>query len=164
MEAIVSVNGHTVGMELKDLTRHTAFHHNFRAPNVDTTSAEWIAEAPSECSSDTTCQTLPLADFGAATFGLATARAGGHTGSISDPRWDTTEIYLNPGTRQYVTYRGVGPGVGTASPSRLGDNGTSFTIDFGTIPLSGTRVPGHQGGHGTGAPRWADRPPAALRS
>ncbi len=38
-----------------------------------------------------------------------------------------------------MTYSGVGPGIGTASPSRLGSKGTAFTIDFGTIPLSGTR-------------------------
>ena len=50
----------------------------------DTSSAEWIAEAPSACDGSGSCQPLPLSDFGTVQFTGATATAGGHTGTISD--------------------------------------------------------------------------------
>jgi hypothetical protein len=85
--------------------------------------------------------TLPLADFGSASFTQNSVRtSSGHTGGISNRGWGSTTIALNPGDtggRQYVSYNGAGPAAGTATPSPLRDNGSAFTVTFGTIPLSG---------------------------
>ena len=57
--------------------------------NPDTSSAEWIAEAPSQCDSTSSCTPLPLADFGTVQFTGASATANGHTGSIDDSNWSS---------------------------------------------------------------------------
>ena len=47
-------------------------------------SAEWIAEAPSQA----------LADFTAVSFFDASASGGAHTGSITDPAWTSDGIVM----------------------------------------------------------------------
>jgi hypothetical protein len=74
--------------------------------NPDTSSAEWIAEAPSAESRGGSLQTLPLADFGTVTFTGASATSDGHTGPISDPNWSVQQVDLAP------------PEAGPASPAR----------------------------------------------
>jgi hypothetical protein len=52
--------------------------------DADLNSAEWIAEAPSECrSSDTHCHVLDLADFDTVKFTDASASTTDQTGSIT---------------------------------------------------------------------------------
>ena len=52
ISAAVLVNGQKISFSLKDLTRHTRFSKVLTATqDLDTASAEWIAEAPSDCSS-----------------------------------------------------------------------------------------------------------------
>jgi hypothetical protein len=63
-------------------------------PQPDLTSAEWIAEAPSSCSSSGGCRTLPLANFGSVSFARAAATGDGHAGTISDPAWQATPVEL----------------------------------------------------------------------
>jgi hypothetical protein len=128
--AAVGVVDHKVQLTLADQTRHKSFTKTLRASIVDVSSAEWIVEAPSECFSDNSCQTLPLADFGATTFDLAAARsATGHVGPISDRAWDSTKISLAPGGQHFIVYRGRGV-TGSASPSSLGPKGNSFTVTY----------------------------------
>jgi hypothetical protein len=57
----------------------------------DLSSAEWIAEAPSDCSpfNRNGCTIEPLANFGTVAFSAASAQAGGRVGPISDPDWTT---------------------------------------------------------------------------
>jgi hypothetical protein len=100
----------------------------------DTSSAEWIAEAPSTCADGTTgCQPLPLADFGNVTFTNASATAGGHTGTISDPGWTSQAVALNSDDAG----SGLGdPGFASeqssagASPSALASTGSSFSVSW----------------------------------
>jgi Peptidase A4 family len=134
--ASVRVSGHTVWMSLKDTTTHRTFSKKLHASEIDVSSAEWIVEAPSECLDANTCQTLPLADFGSATFTLAQAQAvGGHTGSISDSWWDTTKIRLTPGGRRFVS-SGANGSAGSATPSSLTAKGSSFRVTFSTISVT----------------------------
>jgi hypothetical protein len=136
LAASVSVSGHTVGLVLSDRTSHRTFRKTLHPAAVDTSSAEWIVEAPSECVSDSTCQTLPLANFGTATFGSATAQSvGGHNGSISDSAWNNTKIQLTPGGRRFVVYNSSTAGV--ATPSGLTSRGSSFKVTFSTTRVSG---------------------------
>ena len=128
--ATVSVVGQKVQLTLVDQTRHRTFAKNLHASVVDVSSAEWIVEAPSECFSDNSCQTLPLADFGSTTFDLATAQSTtGQTGSISDRAWGSTKISLAPSGQHFIDYGGRGV-TGSALPSSLDRKVNSFTVTY----------------------------------
>jgi hypothetical protein len=81
--------------------------------NPDTSSAEWIVEAPAEASGGND-QILPLADFGKVTFTSATATANGHTGEISDPNWQASQVQLGAGAGSAIPGDAVG---GVVTPS-----------------------------------------------
>lgn len=127
----VAVRGRQVHVSLRDLTRHTGFSKVVHARVLDLTSAEWIVEAPSACLGDGQCVTLPLADFGRATFNDSMVQsAGGRLGSIADANWRTTRIRLTPTAQQDVSaHPGFGPG-GGARPSTLRSKGSAFTVSF----------------------------------
>jgi hypothetical protein len=136
VRASVSVVGNRVALTLNDLTRHRSFTKTLHASVLDTTSAEWIVEAPSVCGVSRTgaCQTLPLADFGSTGFSAARATSTvGHTGSIADRKWTTTKISLTEGGRRFI---GVGGPSGqaaaavTAVPSPLTAAGSVFTVTY----------------------------------
>jgi Peptidase A4 family len=139
MLATVTVTGNRVILALRDVTTHRSFTRTFRPSSIDVSSAEWILEAPSECTSNTTCRTLPLANFGSASFGSAQAEAvGGHTGAIADSFWDWTQIKLNPGDRRFITYSGNGSGA--AVPSALSAEGNSFSVAYSTVVQQAGRI------------------------
>src|SRR5205807_1358217 len=97
ISASVSVSGHRVRLHIADLTTGGAIVRTLLASAVDTTSAEWIVEAPSACfdAAGSSCRVMPLADFG--TTKIANARATttrGDTGPIADPSWRTVAITL----------------------------------------------------------------------
>ena len=66
----VTVSGQQVTMYLADETTGQSFTKTLQMPNTpDTSSAEWIAEAPSTCGqSASDCTPLPLTDFGKVQF------------------------------------------------------------------------------------------------
>jgi hypothetical protein len=132
--ATVTVNGNTVLLSIKDTTTHKSFKKTLHASEVDITSAEWIVEAPSDCISANTCQTLPLADFGSATFAFATAQSvAGHVGTISDPAWSSSKIRLTASGRRFVSYNGSSALVGVANPSPVASRGSSFKVTYSTV-------------------------------
>jgi hypothetical protein len=139
MRARVTVTGRQVVISLQDVTRHTGFKKTLNADILDVSSAEWIAEAPSQCVSLDSCQTLPLADFGPTRFDSATTRSStGHFGSISDRNWRWTKIRLTPGGRQFAAYNGNGPAAGAASPSSLLPGGRSFSVSWALAAAQGS--------------------------
>jgi Peptidase A4 family len=97
ISASVSVSGKTVNMSLTDTTTGQSVHKSLPMSNPDTSSAEWIVEAPAAVAGDGSTQVLPLADFSKVTFSSATATAAGHTGGISDPSWSATKVELPTG-------------------------------------------------------------------
>ncbi len=133
VRASVAVSGRQVHLSLDDLTRHRSFTRTVRASVLDTSSAEWILEAPSLCAGSGVCQPLPLADFGATTIGTArTESASGHTGSIEDRHWDASEISLLTPEPRFVAGGGsAGP---AAVPSSLSRQGDSFTVTYRGAP------------------------------
>ncbi len=132
--ATVTVTGHSTQLSLLDATRHRAFSKILGPSVVDVSSAEWILEAPSACDSATSCHTLPLANFGTATFSLASAQSTtGHTGTISDSSWGATNIRLAPSGRHYVLYGGLRAAGGGASPSALSPDGSSFEVGYSSV-------------------------------
>lgn len=122
--ATVSIAGHRVTLKLSDRTTGRSFTKIVAVPFLDTGSAEWIEEAPSECTiPGRNCRTLPLADFGSVTFTGASARErSGLSGSISSRLWDATRITLASSGRTSVPH--------TLTPSALGGHGGGFSIGY----------------------------------
>jgi hypothetical protein len=128
ISASVFVSGERVTIKLRNVTRRTSFAKVLRMKAPDTSSAEWIAEAPSTCGIDG-CQTLPLADFGTVSFSGATAIGSTHHGVISDPAWAVTAVTLHGDGTDSLHGRFVGNSpVADALPSALGPDGTSFSV------------------------------------
>lgn len=137
----VTVNGTSVTISLSDQTTGRSVTKTLQMSNPDTSSAEWIAEAPAQESSDGSMQILPLANFGNVTFTNATATADGHTGSISDPAWTVEQVNLsNAGTAPFLGGGGGFSPAGLtsdqsqstagASAGGVSNNGTSFTVSY----------------------------------
>lgn len=136
MAASVTVVGHKVTVSLEDATTHRSFTKSLRAGAIDVSSAEWIVEAPSDCISINSCQTLPLADFGRASFGLASARTTtGRSGTIVSSHWGRTAITLSPGGPRFIVYQGAGPSSGAATPSGLLLGGSAFNVSYQQVSV-----------------------------
>jgi hypothetical protein len=129
IRASVAVAGNRVTLTLADLTRRRSFTRTVHATVLDTTSAEWIVEAPSACSGATDCRPLPLADFGSAAItGARATTTSGHRGSITDRRWSTTKISLAESARHFAGSPADRPVL--AQPSALTADGTGFTVSY----------------------------------
>jgi Peptidase A4 family len=142
MSGKVTVTGTTVTISLSDETTGELATKTLNMSAPDTSSAEWIAEAPAAASGDGSMSILPLADFGKVTFTSASASAGGHTGSISDPDWSVERIDLNSSaaTGDSAGFGGLsgesqqaGAGATTGSVS---DDGSTFTVSYAAAPGS----------------------------
>jgi hypothetical protein len=139
IRATVRVAGQRVTLALYDGTAKRWFRKTLHTRTVDVSSAEWIAEAPSECFSGAPCQTLPLANFGSTTFSGALARStSGHAGTISDRAWRWTQIRLTPGGRRFVVAAGSTPAAGAATPSALAANGSQFSVVYSSVSAQRT--------------------------
>ena len=129
--ASVTVTGHKVTIELWDATTNKSVTKTIRAPAVDVSSAEWIAEAPSDCVSVNSCVTLPLADFGSASFVFAGAQvSGARVSPLSSSSWRLTKITLEPGQRRFAGYDGSGSAAAVATPSAVSASGSAFTVTY----------------------------------
>jgi hypothetical protein len=168
--ARTAVSGDQVSLLITDQTTHQTWSKTLTMTSAtpDTSTAEWVAEAPSECAGTTVsnCTPLPLADFGTATFKDAHATSAGHTGSIDDSHWMAEAIELEPSSSSLF---GGGPGgyqggsggsysefssyttsSGGAAPTTLTNGGTRFSVKYGTSPQT-------QSG-GTGEPQGTSNP------
>jgi hypothetical protein len=141
MSGKVTVNGTNVTISLSDKTTGQSVTQTLTMGNPDTSSADWIAEAPSAQSPDGSLQQLPLADFGKVTFTGASATAGSHTGGINDSNWTTQQLTLQPSGAIGTVGSGgpVNPAglVGLsqsssagASASSVSSDGSSFTVAY----------------------------------
>jgi len=116
ISAEVSVDGSTATLILTDLTAGGSFATTLTPSVLDTSSAEWIAEAPSRCFGSR-CIPLHLANFGTVQFSGSTTTANGHEGTISDASWSPTSIELDADA-------------GTAVPAALSEDGSGFSVAF----------------------------------
>jgi hypothetical protein len=132
--ASVTVSGHVAALHFRDLTTHKVFIKNVGAWQTDTSSAEWIAEAPSACTDSGFCRTLPLADFGSVTFSGAQAAVGSSSlEAVSSPEFLATELDLEnrggPGSGAPGN-RALAEASGRASTSQLSSDGMSFSVTW----------------------------------
>jgi Peptidase A4 family len=130
ISASVHVGGTRVTVVLRDLTAKTAFSKTLTMASPDTSSAEWIAEAPSVLTPGGT-RLLPLTDFGTVTFTNATATStAGHIGPVSDPAWSATRIRLASsagGPGRFAAFSGRAADT-RAVPSTLRRHGRAFSV------------------------------------
>ena len=136
----VHVNGTAVTVKLQDLTRKTSFTRTLSMASPDTTSAEWIAEAPSSCTSDGRCVETSLTNFGTVKFSSTKATTSdGHTGTITDPAWSSDAVTLDTssGSSPFGRY-GMNQGSAEATPSALSASGSAFTIAYSQSDDSAT--------------------------
>ncbi len=140
----VNVDGNSVVVQLINRTRHVRFTKRATMPQPDTSSAEWIAEAPSSCTG-VTCNPLPLANFGSVTFSRIATIGNGHPGTLLDPAWTAVPLQLVPDGTGFGfypgPYRGHGYGVysstaGTSAPNAVSADGRSFTLSWLSDPSS----------------------------
>jgi hypothetical protein len=128
LSATVTVKGHSVVLRIRNVTLGVQAVKKLRMASPDTSSAEWIAEAPSACTGSGRCSTLPLANFGSVAFSKATATASGHTGTVSDPAWTANAIELQEG-ESFFRYRfGPDTPLAGALPGELSADGSAFAI------------------------------------
>jgi Peptidase A4 family len=141
MAASVTVSGEDVALHLHDLTTGGSFARTVRMHSPDSSSAEWIAEAPSECTGGgQRCRVLPLADFSSVSFSGATAATrGGPMRPIAGASFHAYEETLESNGACFggpvcvvsSAYRGE-----RATPTALADAGSSFSITWeaGHVP------------------------------
>lgn len=133
VNAAVLVNGQKITFSLKNITRHTRFSKVLTTTQgLDTASAEWIAEAPSDCSPSGRCRPVPLTNFGTVTFANIAAIGNGHPGTLTDASWSSTAIELiSSGSTGRLFGLGdpLGDGVG-ALPGEATSDGRGFSVSW----------------------------------
>jgi len=154
MSSTVTVNGTNVTVTLSNATTGQTTTKNLTMTDTqpDVSSAEWIAEAPSQCDGSGNCQPLTLANFGKVGFSNATATANGHTGTISDSAWTAEPVTLSPGGG--VTEVAGGDASGGAQPSNLSSDGSSFSVSYAgssTSTATGSSGYGYDPGSASGS-------------
>jgi hypothetical protein len=137
--AKVTVKGTNVTVSMTDQTTGASVTKSLHMANPDTSSAEWIAEAPSAATRFGGFQPLPLADFGKVAFTHTSATAGGHSGSIADPGWTVQRVQLSSsGGATGIGRRGAAFGPGVASGQSSPGATTSSLSSSGSFSVSWT--------------------------
>jgi hypothetical protein len=162
--ARTSVRGDKVTVEVDNKSTGQDFKKTLTMSSTapDTSTAEWVAEAPSECQGGASgqCEPLPLSNFGSVKFTNAYATSGGQTKSVSG--WTDTAIELSPASSSSFGYGGgYGGGFGAsetagtattsegAAPGSLSSDGTAFTVTYGADE-SASGTSSSDGGYGYG--------------
>ena len=156
----VGVSGTTVTISLTDETTNDSVVKKLQMTSPDTSSAEWIVEAPSTQDNAGNTQVLPLTDFGKVSFTGVTATAGGHTGGISDSNWQATQVQLSSGDASAVPDGAaagfVGPQAASQSSSASATtsalSGAGFTVTWTDAGGSGQPAVADYSPYGSGYP------------
>jgi hypothetical protein len=137
--ASVTASRSSILLHIRDLTNRRSFTKRIAFLGPDTSSAEWIAEAPSSCDRSG-CSTLPLTDFGVVSFtGAGALTAAGQAGPISDAAWSAIPIELQGDPEAFAA--AATPAFDDATPSELGDAGSSFSVTWQQITAPGPPAP-----------------------
>ncbi len=145
ISARVQVSGDSVTVSLNDVTTGGSVTRTLTTNDTDTSTAEWVAESPSECSDGVSgaCQPLPLTDFGTVKFTNASATADGQTGSISNSSWTSQSIALSPAFDNTSS--------GGAEPSSLSSDGSEFSVTYSADASEQTSAGAGGYGYGRGS-------------
>jgi hypothetical protein len=131
--------GSSVLLQIKDRTRHTTFTKTLPFASADTSSAEWVTEAPSSCN-QFRCRQISLSNFGSVRFTNVAALGNSTGGTLtSNPGWTATAVSLVPtqpsgffpGPDRFSTAASSPAG---ATPSQPTADGRGFTISWTPSP------------------------------
>lgn len=153
MTATTSVNGNEVTETITNDTTGDTFNKTLYMSDPDTSSAEWIAEAPSQCQGGVSdCTPLSLTNFGKVNFTSASATdSSGHTGGISDSSWNAAAVTLDPSESSTGSqFVGDTSSSGAATPSGLSDDGSAFSVSYRADGATSTSTGGSSGYGGSG--------------
>ncbi len=153
--ASVTVAGRDATLGIRDLSTGERVSRTVRVKSEDVSTAEWIVEAPSQCTPSNSCQTLALADFGQVGFTAATATIGTLTSPIAMGAWATTALQLQsaeggsaaPAGRERFSSRSLE----LATPSSTSASSGAFTVTYSErkgegAGAGGPVLPGVSGG------------------
>jgi len=123
-----------VELQVKNRTRKWTVTKIVTPTAIDTSSAEWITEAPSDCSSYR-CTPVPLANFGSVTIGNIAAKGDSVGGTLTSSTWNEYPISLVPSaTRgEYAgpdRFGGFGGSTAGAAPGAISADGRSFSVSW----------------------------------
>jgi hypothetical protein len=131
-----------VELQVQNQTRGWTFTRNITYSPLDTSTAEWITEAPATCVRFV-CSEANLANFGAVTMTQISATDNGAAGTLNDPSWTVIPIQLVPGNMNIPTLdpEAVSSSQGSASspagatPGPVSSDGGSFSVTWGKKPV-----------------------------
>jgi hypothetical protein len=123
-----------VELQIQDQTSGWTFSRNITFSSQDTSTAEWISEAPATCLRFA-CHEANLANFGSVDMTGISATGDGKTGTLTDPDWNVIPIQLVPSQMLVPTLnpealsnqRGHANSPAGATPGPFSPDGTSFT-------------------------------------
>jgi Peptidase A4 family len=135
--AVVKVSGNDVLLQVIDRTRRTRFTRHLTMASPDLSSAEWIAEAPSQCNDSGFCKQLALTQFGSFAFTRTFAIGNNAGGTITSPAWTSTALQLVPRSHRYFGDPNdptASAGMAGAVPTALLPDGSGFTLTWQANP------------------------------
>ena len=106
VSASTTISRGVATLRIRDLTSGARYSTTRRIAPVDVSSADWIVEAPSACSPNGGCNTLPLADIATVRFLAATATANGATRSAGSAAWRDETLELRQASVSLAAARG----------------------------------------------------------
>jgi hypothetical protein len=131
ISASVNWTGTQALVQVKNRTRKTSFTKLLDSAAPDLSSAEWIAEAPSQCSSADRCRVLPLANFGSVGFTRIATIANGHPGTLADTVWAAAQIRLVPQSSGRAFFgKPDNASPAGAAPAAVSADGRSFSVGW----------------------------------
>jgi hypothetical protein len=126
-------------LQVTDSTRRTRFTRHVDVASPDLHSAEWIVEAPVECSPY--CRQTALTKFAPLAFTHAYATANGTGATIGGGDWLVKSLRMVPRSYRVFggpveqAYRASGAG---AAATQLSPDGTGFTVNWLASPAGTT--------------------------
>jgi hypothetical protein len=132
--SVVKVTGNDILVQVIDRTRGTRFTRQLPMTSPDLTSAEWVVEAPTQCSDGGLCQQLALTRFGSFAFTRTFATGNAAGGTITSPNWTQRALRLVPRSSRSMGGYAATAGAAGAMPSGLMPDGTGFTVTWRPSP------------------------------
>ena len=142
------LNYRFVRLEVKDVTAGWIFARTINFSSQDTTTADWVMEAPATCILYT-CAEASLTNFGSITMRNIAAVGNGATGTLTDHDWQVIPIRLVPTkltipdidptatATDHNGKKGEATSPAGATPGKYSSDGTSFGIKWVPIARQG---------------------------
>jgi hypothetical protein len=128
-----------VEVQMQDATRGWTWRRDINLILPDTSTAEWIVEAPAACLRFV-CRQASLSNFGAVNMHDVSAVGDGKQGNLNSDGWKVTPFQLVPGQVTVPSIDNVGGGQGHAAspagatPSAVNPDGSGFSVQW--VPVA----------------------------